>query len=227
MKKSKIKSIIILIIILLIVAVTIFASIKLMNFIDNFINSFDDSVIHSDNISEYNSGDYKRNISWSPVFLDTIPENAQVIDYEYYDWYRENIDVYLELKFETQEELENYLDTLIQNAEEKSMKNKGIERELFLTKQNPYDYKYTDLICTAYASYSGALGNHVDFSIEYENGKTLLDIYHHIISYSVEELTVIQNLCHWSDYMYSYTPKYITRFNIPTNENYEYIIPLD
>ena len=128
MKKSKIKPIVISLIILFIVLVIIFTSINLIKFIGNFINSR--GAIHSNNISEYNSEDYKTNISGSPVFLDTIPENAQVVDYEYYDWYRENIDVYLELKFDTQEELENYLDILIQNAKDKTSKDKKFEQEM-------------------------------------------------------------------------------------------------
>ena len=65
--------------------------------------------VFTQNISDYNTPQYPIG---DRFFLDKIPDNADTIAFSFYEYRHEDFDLYLELKFKTLEEMEEYLKTL-------------------------------------------------------------------------------------------------------------------
>lgn len=186
-------------------------------FITNNTGDFDYPK-YIDSISEYNTTEYPVK---SPVFVDVIPENAEVVSYYYYNYWNEQTDRYLELTFEDQNAMEVYLQTLFAHA---TVYESDILRKFddcFIEEKNPYDDSYIDCF---YIIYSVEVNNRcvTGYSINNDDGREIF-AYYNIISYSLENLTIIQTSTNglYRDKIQSYIPKYLMRFSVQTESNFE------
>ncbi len=189
--------------------------------------SKNDYVVCTDDISNFNIGKYE----WfGAVFSEStnLPENAEVIDYYYYDHFGEARDEYLELKFQTEEEIIEYLEkTLTEIKANLSDKTTPQYGEWFYEEQNPYNSTYTDLLCLYNHSYKPSLGekpNYCGYSVNIEGNEIEISAHLGIISYSIEEKTVIQTF--FDEYYNNsssgyFIPKYFQKFGVPVTENHE------
>lgn len=181
-------------------------------------------VFYTENIHDYRSEQYP---IASTFFLPELPNNATVVCFSNYSYWHELFDVYLELKFNTKEEMDEYVLSVVNNDLNAQSKDKLAEpvNGWIIQEQNPYNNSYIDLISTELTS--GTIDERwVGYRIDRSNDKNLVSANLSIISYSYQDLTVIQS------YMYGiynidvndYVFKYFTRFNISTNEDHKRII---
>ena len=182
--------------------------------------SCDDGVRYTDSVDDYNRGDY---YFYNSFYLSSIPENATVVSFSYYRHVHENAsDVYLELRFSTIEELEAHLDAISNHTKTvlASSHTQPYDGEWFFEVANPYDENYVDAFCWDYNGWIDGEKNYTGYSIERKNDHAIYNCDYGIVSYSVEDLTVIQARAHgrFEPYEEGYTPKYFKRFNIPTND---------
>ena len=176
--------------------------------------------INITDISDYNTEEYS--LKWNPIFPETIPENAEVVNFLYYEYYHDFEDYYLELKFDTPEELLEYLSVRVENAESKASKwSYTVEEGIFIEDQNPYNASYVDLFYagTRWGKADGKC--HAGYTIEGSDSD--LDVLYSIISYSIDELIVIHEYAATRNY---YTtkqkvPEYFIRFGVDTNTDTE------
>ena len=68
---------------------------------------FETHELYTTDISNYDSEEYP--IDVCGFLFKELPENAEVLSFSYYDYWNEDVDIYLELKFEHQDELLNYI----------------------------------------------------------------------------------------------------------------------
>ena len=190
--------------------------------------SCDKGVLYTESIEDYNTEEYPVK---SPIFLETIPDNATVISYSYYDYWHESHDLYIELKFSAESELKEYINSIKNHAESyliNSTKPSG--GEWFIEVESPYDPNYVELVSLSHSTWQNDK-HFVGYSIEKKDSINSGHKYtqyvcnYRIISYSLEDLTVIQS-CAQGYFQYfeeAYVPKYFTRFSIPTDEEFERI----
>jgi len=180
--------------------------------------SCDDGVRYTDSVDDYNKGEYNL---YKTFYLSSIPENATVVSFSYYRHVHENAsDVYLELRFSTIEELEAHLDA-ISNHTKTVLANshtQPYDGEWFFEVANPYDEKYVDAFCWDYNGWIDGEKNYTGYSIEQKDNYVRYKCDYGIVSYSLEDLTVIQTNARGWFSRGNYTPRYFKRFNIPTNE---------
>ena len=135
----------------------------------------------------------------------------------------------MELKFRTEAELKEYINSLKTHSESYLMNAaKPSDGEWFVEVQNPYDPNYVELVLLAHSSWQNDK-HFVGYSIEKkdsinsEHKYTQYVCNYSIISYSLEDLTVIQSSTqgYFEYFEEAYVPKYFRRFNIPTDEELE------
>ncbi len=174
--------------------------------------------LYTEKAEDYNSELYPIN---APIFLENIPIEAEIISYSYYNYWEEDRDTYLELKFQDRSDMEKYIEQLISCVIKREQKGSGKDaNECFVERTNPYQESYTDLFCTSYKSYVSDYC-YTGYEIEhYENSGIIYSCNYGLISYSYEDLIVIQTSCQGSivKSVQEYTPKYFVRFNVPENE---------
>ena len=161
---------------------------------------------YTENIDDY--GVYDAEIP-APYFPEKITEEMTVVEYTYYYIFRDipHTDLYLEVKFENKDVMEEYIT---------SAKN-SMTGSSFAECPNPYDSDYTDIILTSHVKFGG------DEICRYT------DMRHSAVTYSHDELTVIYNYTRvGSDLavgddpdMGDYYPKYLKRFNVEWNRREE------
>ena len=199
------------------------AAFFILTLLFQLISCDDYGVLYTESIEDYNTEKYSVRKSF---YLDSIPENATVVSFSYYEYWNESSDVYLELRFSTVQELERYICS-IKDHVKSSLSTKPtqpLDNEWFLEVDNPYNEKYADLFCRSYNS-SSAEGDFTGYSIKIKPNYTLYRCNYGIVSYSLEELTVIQSSAVGSFEYFeeAYVPKYFRRFNIPTDQEFERI----
>ena len=179
-------------------------------------------VYFTENPDEYNTGNYT---FFSDIFLPELPQTASVVSFRLYQYWYEDVEYFLELEFNTEEDMRNYLEDLIESyLDEMPSHDQSLERWI-AEEENPYDKSFTDMICTLYwvagkdATYTGYEIS-PDENLKYDSNSG-------IISYSYESLTVIQSYLHGlfytSEHGEDYVPKYFVRFNVPIDENHKRI----
>lgn len=185
-------------------------------------------IRYTEDINDYNSGKYK--FFDSDIFLEEIPSDLEVVDFSYYSYVNENKrDIYLEVKFDTVDKLEAYLSTIKQMAiDNNPISSVSFENgTCFFEEQNPYNKSYIDI----FYSFPFANKNNVDYvgySVDTERENTEYGGCFSIISYSYEELTIVQTYssgCYLEN-VDEYIPKYFRRFDIPLTQNHERYIVL-
>ena len=147
-----------------------------------------------------------------------IPESAELVGFSYYNYYRENEDAYLEIRFSSVEDLQAYLVEYMVNAENYLRQyTPPTTGEWFLTVPNPYHSAYTDLVsCHATVHSGGEI--YTGYYVEPlgEEGLPWLLANCWIVSFSEEELCVIHSRFRGSFFENEdrYTPKYLRRFQV-------------
>jgi hypothetical protein len=101
-------------------------------------------VRYTDSVDDYNKGEY---YLYKTFYLSSIPENATVVSFSYYEHVHESCyDLYLELRFSTEQELEAHLDAISNHTKTvlASSHTQPYDGEWFFEVANPYDEKYVD-----------------------------------------------------------------------------------
>lgn len=202
MKKLKIS------IVFVIISIVLLSVVKILITEEHFLIT--------ESINDYNSEKYPILLH---IFPNELPKNAEVIDFSYYDYWYEAIDVYLELKFYSSDEMNEYL------AEIKGEKLSN--KELYIEEKNVHNCSYTDIFLKNYITYSKKKA-FTGYEIETKDYLCYKCNYA-VLSYSYEELVVIHSYSrgHFRPNIHKHTPEYIKRFNVPTQDNYQRIFYLD
>lgn len=182
----------------------------------------------TDSIEDYNNEKYNSNHSYY-VFMPMLPENAEVVSYYSYNYWDQNYDRYLELKFGTREEMDEYLNALfeyaIANIEEARQTLYPKDDDWFAREVNPYDSSFID--CYSKEDFYSR-GEHEYTG--YKTGSSLRCSYS-VISYSYDCLTVIQSYARGSFqrfYHGDYIPKFLERFGIThSSPSHEIVVEFD
>lgn len=177
------------------------------------------SNYYTQSILNYNTEEYPL----GSLFLEEIPLSAEVISFSnyYFHLFTENRDVYLELKFDTEEDLRNYItaveDHIVSEKGWKSLDGKRVSLA------NPYNSKYIDVFYDiAGLAKIGNIDEHFsyyEFAFDSEGKLNRVDGAYDVLSYSLDELIVILTSNCGSYYANDgYTPKYMSRFDVPETE---------
>ena len=179
---------------------------------------------YTENIENYGKYDKENYI---PHFPDSITDDMTVVDFAYFYKYVDvdQTDIYLEVKFDSKEVMDEYL-----TRAKESFSEKG-----FVTYQNPFDPKYTDIIEKRRALYSaqdGICSSYIFF--DGDEDYKYVEMNYDSITYSYDELTIIYNETSiGSDIEVGnnpdngeYYPKYLERFGVEWNldKNFKYSI---
>ena len=78
--------------------------------------------LYTEKAEDYNSESYPIN---APIFLENIPIEAEIISYSYYNYWEEDRDTYLELKFQDRSDMEKYIEQLISCVIKREQKGSG------------------------------------------------------------------------------------------------------
>ena len=182
-------------------------------------------VYFTENPDEYNTGKYS--FAHSDTFLPELPQTASVVSFRLYQYWYEDVEYFLELEFNTEEDMRNYLEDLIERYLDKMpSSDKSLERWI-AEEENPYDKSFTDMFYTWYHS-SGKDATYTGYEILPKDEESWrYSANSAIISYSYENLTVIQfkfyGTFYTSQHGEDYVPKYFVRFNVPIDENHKRI----
>jgi len=186
----------------------------------------EEHLYYTESIDDYNTEKYPVN---SCIFAEEIPEYAEVIAFSYYDYWNEAIDIYLELKFDSEEDLNSYLESVRTRClscldDYRPPTNTG----WIVEEENPYNTRFTDWLCTLF-SISVNDEHYTGYEISPGETETKSDCNFGIISYSYEDLTVIQaRTCgNFRSTIHKYTPKYFARFGVPQTEPHERTVNLE
>ena len=182
----------------------------------------------TDSIEDYNNEKYNGDHSYY-VFMPTLPENAEVVSYYSYNYWDQDYDRYLELKFGTREEMDEYLNALFEyasaNIEEARQTLYPKDDDWFAREVNPYDSSFIDCYSKDHF-YSRGEYEYTG----YETGSSLRCSYS-VISYSYDCLTVIQSYARGSFqrfYHGDYIPKFLERFGIThASPSHEIVVEFD
>ena len=198
---------------------------------------------HTTSVEDYSSD----KLELSDFFLTVIPDESEVVHFEYYKYYTAT-DIYLELKFYSTEDYSLYLDKARTNADlvtHTSLKYvESSEKSIELT--NPYDSAYKDIFyATGYSTGSlstfsmlqnrgdniedwDAFNGYLVFSEEDYTSEFHSNLYeeywaqYYCISYSEENLTVIITMCEIGlpvKLLDDYIPMYFRKFGIQLGEH--------
>ena len=169
---------------------------------------------YTTDVADYNKENY---IVPASYFLDEIPEYASVTSFSFF---REeqtlNRDYYLELSFDTVEDMERYYGKLMERCEW-AVKNKTLPEgfdEWFIMRENPYDSSYTDMFSLNSLDIKTYNRDYLGYRYERIGTTDAFSANYAVISYSYEDLTVIQNFCCYQSFreIDEYNPLYLKRF---------------
>ena len=174
----------------------------------------DDNIRFTNKIEDY---------QYSGLLPAEIPANADVISYSDIDFWHEARDVYLELKFQTKEELEQYLADLeiVFDTANISNGNSAIKTE------NIYDPSYTEIFDPQCATWKGN-DRYTGYEIYTEDQVVYYDCNFSAVSYSFDDLTVVYTYVYglFRSGYHDYIPRYFTRFSVPLVGEHQRIFSL-
>lgn len=197
----------------LLVAFVLFAAIK--------TKTVKDGMIFTNDIKNYNTDEYAVPVSFFP---DVLPASTKVISYCHYEYWDEAIDIYLELRFDTVEELEKHLNSMKQKYTS-NWDNKPTKKTIGVTETpNIYDNSYEDVFFNRYHTIQGE-NYYTGYSID--SNKNFYDCNFGVISYSFDELIVIHAYTNGGfRNTYNHIPMYFERFDIPLYNNHQRVFYL-
>lgn len=163
---------------------------------------------YTKDINNYGKYDLEYHLSYFPT---EITSDMQVINFAYYYKYVDvtQTDIYLEVKFESKEIMDNYLNIAMNSLSKSSD---------IITYQNPYNSNYTDVVSNVKRVLAKEYYvNHISLL----EGKYDMIIYE-VVTYSYDELIIIYNYTHiGNDIFYGddpnngkYYPEILKRFNV-------------
>ena len=85
--------------------------ILLLAFVVFKILTVEEGLLYTEKIDDYNTDEFP---IFSAIFLDDLPENLNIVSFVYYNYWHEAHDVYLEISFDTPEDMERYISSLKQ-----------------------------------------------------------------------------------------------------------------
>lgn len=204
---------------------------------DKFIlNREEEAMIVTENIDDYNSAEYP--LDSFDVFLDEIPDEANVISYHYRKIYRSYYDICLETRFDTTEQIDSYILKIKEKFLNNHSENPIVQRNGWaIIEENPHDSEYIDVFLTYtekdkmdYFAISSAVGFKYRSVVPYFSGS------YQLISYSYEKL-IVRQFCTYDTIQYYldsetsqnslYTPQYFLKFDVPLDKDVERIFPLN
>lgn len=179
------------------------------------ISCLDDSedVKEITDISRYSE---LSSLFYTPIFPETIPENAEVNDFLYYRYYS-YFDYYLELQFADQESFWNFV----------NQRGEAIKKEARVVEEkNEMNNSYIEW----HTSEMDAGLDNDNRRCHYYQIKKQEETLHFsglylTLSYSENDLCVIMSKFYLSNI--DRIPKYLLRFNVPIEDGVEHIIYLD
>ena len=180
--------------------------------------------ITTDRIEDYGNDEY---YFVDKIFMPYLLKNAEVVSYYSYNYWDEDYDLYLELKFNTEDEMDAYLDALFSYVKTKSdaIAYSPVGGDWFVREEHPSDPSFT--VCY-YKDF------HYNQAYQDKTGYRIEDYYYiccyAVICYSYDSLTVIQSASQGSFNMYynEYTPKFLERFGITYDSpSHEFVIEFD
>lgn len=187
--------------------------------------------IYTDDIKDYNSSAYPVD---QILFFETIPDNVEVVDFAHYAFWDDSEDIYLELKFKTIEELNKYISNIKNQVQENTSLKPPENNEWFLEQKNPYNEKYTDLLCLYYRYgryYGQNFMQETGYEFSFRDEDEILDCrcYYGIISYSYSDLLVIQTVAEGTFLSASddYYPQYLQKFDVDIKESESRLIAFE
>ena len=136
---------------------------------------------YTEDIANYGKYDKDFNIHYFPK---VITEDMTVVDFSYFHKYidTDQTDIYLEIKFDNKDTMDKYL----------QMAKNSFSENGFLTHDNPYKPKYTDIIENKMVLLSdNKYASHISFEGD-ENYK-YVDMSYYLITYSYDDFTIIYN----------------------------------
>lgn len=192
-----------------------------------WIKAIDSGIQFTDNLIYYNSKEFPVP---QTVFPAEIPADAQVISFSYYNYWHEAEDIYLELKFNTLEEMKFYLSDVklacVSNCQNyPPTKGNG----WFIETQNIYDQSYEEMFCTLYSTSQGE-DDYTGYTIEKTNSDIMCyECNFGSITYSFDELTVIHSYVYgwYRSNVHNHIPAYFKRFGVPLQENHQRVFYLE
>ena len=197
-----------------------------------FLTSCDNDqehVYYTDDINDYLSEEYAIG---SGFFLGEKPDYATVKRFVYYSYWSEVRDHYLELTFDSREDMDKYLAQIVSAVERRALKN-NIRKPIqgwYVEEENPYDSSYTDWIFTTWLI---CIGDEklTGYSVraDADRGNHVLSANAEIISFSYNDLTIVQTRMFGSfeTLAIDHRFEYFKRFNIPVDESFEKYVYLD
>lgn len=182
--------------------------------------------IYTTNLEDYYAEEVYNH---SGVLPEKIPNQAKVVQFYYYNYWHEDIDVFLELQFESESEMNTYLDSYTKQCRQQYYNQYGKSENCFIEKNNPYNQPYTELYYIKNHT-SSTDGSYLGYAID-PDGDAIHNFKCHfgVVSYSYTDLRVIFSyvLGSFRNKDNHYTPVYFTRFNVPNTEKLEYYIFLE
>ena len=178
---------------------------------------------YTTDISLYNAEGYKLT---SGVFPAEIPSNAEVVSFYYYRQVQSlDRDYYLELKFNSPEELDNHRAAIYKRVKAIYSKYEfpvGFD-DWMVSSENPYNSSYTDEFCLGVLKPQYYNQDYIGYRRETIGTTEALSAHFSILSYSYEELTVIHSFaCYQMLEAYNeYNAKYFERFGANPFESRE------
>ena len=166
-----------------------------------------EDVFYTENIAFYE----ENGINEWDIFPDIIPNNADVIKFSYYDYYGEDCDVYLELRFETLSDMESYIDEFKATLLKKyPTYNALYNKDCLFMIESLYDESYEEMLYLGDGAYRKS-DNTYSFGYTIENSTAVF--YLDILSYSKDDLCVIHSSTSGTfNNANDYTPMYLQRF---------------
>lgn len=188
-------------------------------------------VIYTTDIEEY----YKKTLyHYSDIFPEALPENAQLVNFFYYNYWKDNIEVFLEIEFDSKEFMESFLDLHQKQCQEKYKKKYESTpffeaiNYCFTKKENPYKKSYTDLYHMTHTT-STVDKEFTGYRIDLGEDTAEYTCNFGVISYSYEDLRVVFAYVRGSFHnnVHYYTPAYFVRFEVPVTQKIECYIYID
>ena len=197
----------------------------------------EEAITVTEDIADYNSAEYP--LESFDVFLDEIPDEANVISYHYRKIYRSYYDICLETRFDTTEQIDSYILKIKEKFLNNHSENPIVQRNGWaIIEENPHDSEYIDVFLTYtekdkmdYFAISSAVGFKYKSVVPYFSGS------YQLISYSYEKL-IVRQFCTYDTIQYYldsdetaqnslYTPQYFLKFDVPLDKDVERIFPLN
>lgn len=172
-------------------------------------------IVYTDDIQNYDSGQYY--IS-SSVFPKKIPKNAQVVSFKYFDYWYEATDIYLELRFNSSEEMETYLGSF--NISDTSD---------YIQTKNIYNPSYEEVFSTQCAVWENE-AEYTGYTIRNLDSDTMVyECSFETISFSRDELVVIHTFASgwFRENIHEHIPEYFKRFKVPLQEAHRRVFLLN